>query len=185
MKDTWIKQGYIFFAEGGPFALKIERISKAINKNKSGFYHYFSDLGIFTDKLLEYHLSQAKVMAIKEAECESIDELIDVLIFHQTDLLFNRQLRIHRENPSFFKCFEKTAEITTPGIMGLWTKTLGLDRTPHLAALIMKLGLENFYLQITPETLNTEWLHGYFNEFKKLVREFKIAKGLTLPDVTV
>ena len=43
---------------------------------------------------------------------EEIDDLIDVLIDYKLDLLFNRQLRIHRENPDFLKYCKETNEVT-------------------------------------------------------------------------
>ena len=174
-ESTWIKRGYQTFALEGPKGLKIERLAHQVQKNKSSFYHHYSDLEIFTEHLLAQHLNQAYIIAEKESRCSSLEELIDILVSHKYDLLFNRQLRIHRENPEFRECFEKTNEITTEAIREVWAKTLGLAEHAYLADLILKLGIENFYLQITLDTLNHGWLHNYFAEFKKLVKEFRNA----------
>ncbi len=91
----WIKEGYRVFAGEGPPGLKVERLAKGVGKNKSSFYHHFADLEIFTSALLSYHLDQTKVVAGKEANCFTLEDLIDVLTEHKVDLLFNRQLRIH------------------------------------------------------------------------------------------
>ncbi len=104
IQNDWIETGYQTFALEGPKGLKVERISKAVGKNKSSFYHHFADLEVFTSLLLEHHIEQSKMVAAKESDCSDIEELIDVLILYKIDLLFNRQLRINRENIEFKKC---------------------------------------------------------------------------------
>ncbi|MEL7342383.1 MAG: TetR/AcrR family transcriptional regulator [Bacteroidota bacterium] len=175
----WIQAGYQTFALEGPQGLKVERLAKQVQKNKSSFYHYFADLDIFTEFLLNHHLQQAQMLAVEEAKCTSLDELIDRIVAYKFNLLFNRQLRVHREIPAFQQCFEKTNELTAQAIMGMWAKMLGLHDNSYLAALVLKLGIENFYLQITQENLNHEWLHQYFSSFRTLVNEFKNAKNLS------
>ncbi len=175
MKEKWIQVGYENFAFHGPGGLKVERLAKELQRNKSGFYHYFSDVELFTQVLLEYHLVQAEMIAEKEAQCDTQDELIDILVAHKVDLLFNRQLRFHRENPQFESCFEAVSAIANPAVMGIWSKMLDLRDQSYLASLVFQLGIENFYLRITPESLNHAWLTSYFAEFKNLVRAFKGA----------
>lgn len=176
MKDIerpWIEIGYRSFAQAGPGGLKIERLSKAVHKNKSSFYHLFGDLENFTNVLLTFHLEQAKIIAEKESKCLTLEDLIAVLIEHKTDLLFSRQLRIYRENKAFEKCFQKSNELTLPAVVPIWSAIIGLNDNSYLAELVLQLSLENFYLQITDKTLNAEWLENYFNDVKTLIRHFK------------
>ncbi len=185
IQQPWIEEGYRVFAYEGPQGLKVERLSKGVGKNKSSFYHHFADLEVFTNLLLEYHLEQAQLMAEKEANCTNLEELVDVIVEHKIDLLFNRQLRVHRENPDFETCFCKTNQITVQAIIGLWAEILELNDNSYLAGLVLKLSLENFYLQITSETLNHDWLTNYFNELRVLVREFKKTGNVPALDGTV
>lgn len=175
-KQPWIIEGYQTFALEGPLGLKVERLAKAVGKNKSSFYHHFADLNIFITVLLEKHLRQATIMAEKEAACTKLEELLDVLVDHKMDLLFNRQLRVHRQRPEFLQCFERTNEIIVASLAPLWSELLELPNNAHLAGLVFKLSLENFYLQITEETLNHEWLRNYLHELRTLTRAFKNAK---------
>jgi hypothetical protein len=69
IRDCWIEKGYKIFAYEGPMGLKIERLAKIVGKNKSCFYHLFADLQVFTSVLLDYHLQQAKIVALKESAC--------------------------------------------------------------------------------------------------------------------
>lgn len=173
IEKPWIELGYEFFALEGPTALTVEGMSKKMGKNKSSFYHHFGELDIFINTLLRYHLDRAKIMAKEESECATLDEFIDTILDHKTDLLFSRQLRVHRTNPEFAKCFEKVNEISIPAILGLWAELLGLQDKSFLSGLVFNLSLENFYLQITEQTLNKTWLMEYFSELNTLVNEFK------------
>lgn len=184
-KQPWIEIGYQSFAYEGPHGLKVERLASGVEKNKSSFYHYFADLEVFTNHLLRYHLTQAGVIAVKESQCQTIDDFIDVLVEHKFDLLFNRQLRVHRENPDFESVFCRTNEITGQAIARVWPKLIGLEKHNHLAELLFKHSIENFYLQITDETLNRPWLRQYFDSLLLLVREFKKTGNVPALDGSV
>lgn len=181
----WIEKGYQVFAYEGPGGLKVERLAKGIGKNKSSFYHHFADLEIFTSLLVDHHLSQAYIMAEKEMNAANLEELIDIIHDHKIDLLFNRQLRVHREVKEFETCFMKTNEITGKAMAGIWAQAIGLQDNSYLANLVLKLSLENFFLQITDETLNPDWLHNYFQELRRLVQAFKNSDSLASLDGSV
>jgi len=93
-------------------------------------------------------------------------------------LLFNRQLRIHRETPAFQACFQKTNEISLPGILPVWGKILGLEDNHYLAKMVLMLSIENFFLQITDATLNQAWLSDYFMKIKRMVSLFKQTNSI-------
>lgn len=172
-KLPWILAGYQDFAKEGPGGLKIERLSRKVAKNKSSFYHYFADPEVFTNHLLRYHLEQAKILAEKESRCKDLKELIEIILEHQEDLFFNRQLRINRSNPDFEMCFNQTNVITIPEFLKVWTKIIGLDDQTDLAASFLKLSMGNFFLSITPEDLSRDWLFSYFEQLLEVVDAFK------------
>lgn len=169
-KDIWIKTGYEMFALSGHSGLKIEPLAKRVGISKSSFYHHFADLELFTDQLLEYHLAQASIIAKKEQAAQTIDgDLINILVDHRIDLLFNRQLRIHREQRNFAEALSKSNQIVGNAFVLLWVKDLNLKLTQRQLESIFELALENFYLQINSENLNHHWLSAYFTNLKKLV----------------
>ncbi len=181
VEKPWIENGYRIFAYDGPKELKIERIAKAIGKNKSSFYHLFADLEVFNLRLLEYHFEMAGEMVAKEAKANSEEELVNVLVEHKLDLLFNRQLRVHRENPDFDKCFNRINELFLPTSIPLWKKIIGLPENNALAGMVLQLSLENFFIQITDETLNKNWLHEYFAGIRQMVKTFRqLDQGVPL-----
>jgi AcrR family transcriptional regulator len=167
---SWLQAGYELFAAAGPAGLKIEVLAKQVGISKSSFYHHFADLEIFRDLLLAYHVRQAHRLAEKEAACACINPaLITVLLAHKTDLLFHRQLRVHRHNQLYSQYL---AEASAPGaraFIGIWEKELGLELAPHLLGSVYQLALENFFLQLTEATLNREWLSTYFDQLTRLV----------------
>lgn len=173
-KISWILCGYEIFSKVGPNGLKIEVLARKVNKSKSSFYHYFADIEIFTEILLEYHLEKAEIISKRESECKSVNpELLNVLIEFKQDLLFNRQLRINRNKVIFKNCFEKSSEKVAKSIVEIWAKELNIKNNSYLAEIILKLSLENFYLQITEETMTFDWLQNYFKEFQNMVKEFE------------
>ena len=173
IERSWIEKGYRVFAYEGPSGLKIERLSKEVGKNKSSFYHLFADLEVFTERLLTFHFQQAKIIADKESISKNERELIDIILDHKIDLLFNRQLRIHRDTPDFKSCFNKINQISIPAMLPVWKKIIGVSENTSLAQMVLMLSLENFFLQITDETLNETWLKTYFATIREMILHFR------------
>ncbi len=173
IKQPWILEGYNLFSKDGPKGLKVEVISRIVNKSKSSFYHHFADIECFIEELLALHLERAKIIAERERSCKSIDPaLINLLLEVKQDLFFNRQLRVNRSNPAFKQCFGKANQLVGDAFLEVWTKEIGLENKPKLAEIFFGLVLENFYLQLTEETLTHEWLSDYFKNIRLVVNEF-------------
>jgi AcrR family transcriptional regulator len=170
-KELWLNVGYEIFGRLGPKQLKIEKIAQKVGISKSSFYHHFADLDIFIEHLLEYHIRQSQVIAEKEKKAQNIDpELIQVLIEHKSDLLFNRQLRVNRENKVFAKILEESNRIVGGVFVAIWIRDLSLNITQKQIEGIFELALENFYLQINAENLNYDWLSAYFSNLKRIIQ---------------
>lgn len=177
IEKAWLETGYKYFAYEGPKGLKVERLAKEVGKNKSSFYHLFADLEAFTESLLEFHLSRAKNISAKESIAKNEDELISIITEHKIDLLFNRQLRIHRDNRTFKKCLSRINQFSIQGLLQVWKNIISLSENGPLAQMVLHLSLENFYLQITEETLNEPWLKSYFANIRQMVLLFKQSKN--------
>ncbi len=174
--DIWIKTGYETLAYSGLKGLKVETLAKKVGISKSSFYHHFADLEVFINFLLNYHLEQSYVLAEKEKKCKTINpELIDTLIEHKTDLLFNRFLRINRENRTYNETLTKSNQIVGNYFVLIWVNDLKLNLSPNQLQGLFELALENFYLKITPELLNKKWLTEYFDNLKKVIENFGSA----------
>jgi AcrR family transcriptional regulator len=173
-KQAWILCGYRLFAQAGPNGLKVEVLARAVGKNKSSFYHHFADLEVFTEILLSYHLERSAIIADRERQCKQVvPELLHLMVEVKEDLLFNRQLRINRNVSQFRQCFETASQEVGAAIIGIWAEALGLSGNSPLALMVLNLSLENFYLQITEETLTYEWLLSYVKGLQSMVQAFK------------
>ncbi|GGD79709.1 hypothetical protein GCM10011514_49630 [Emticicia aquatilis] len=172
-RELWIKTGYEIFALSGQSGLKIEPLAKKVGKSKSSFYHHFADLELFVEELLKHHLEQSLVIANKERNATTINpDLIAIIVEHKTDILFNRQLRIHRDRKIFADILTKSNEIIGNGFVIVWVKDLGLSLSQKQLESIFELALENFYLQINAENINHQWLFGYFTRLKQIIENF-------------
>lgn len=173
-KQPWIEQGNLLFSLSGPSVLKVEVLARDVGKSKSSFYHHFADMDLFIDCLLRHHMQQVHLIAAREAACRNVDpELLEVLVEFKLDMLFSRQLRIHRDVPAYRNCYEETNRHAVQSIIDIWADTMGLSEKSYLATMVLQLTMENFFLQITEETLNMQWLKAYAQELKVMVREFK------------
>jgi AcrR family transcriptional regulator len=174
IKQPWIVAGYEIFSNEGPKGLKVEVIARKVKKSKSSFYHFFADIDCFVEELLAHHLLQTKIIAEREKLCKNIvPELLNILLEVKQDLLFHRQLRINRHIPNFKKCFEDAHKEVEEVILKIWSDTLDLSNQTYIARIVFGLMIENFYLQITEETLTYEWLLNYINEIRFMVEEIK------------
>ena len=172
-KQPWILAGYDLFSKEGFKGLKIEVLARKVNKSKSSFYHHFADLDGFTESLLNYHLERSKIIAEREKQCKiMVPDMLNILLEVKQDLLFNRQLRVNRDVLEFKKCFEKTDKEFENTFLDVWAETLGLSYKKHLAQIVLNQTIENFYFQITEETLTYEWLFNYIFKIREMVNEF-------------
>ena len=177
MKDnmkSWILCGYEIFSREGLNGLKIEVIARKVKISKSSFYHHFADIECFTEMLLNYHLLRAEIISEKEKLCKNVNpELINLLLEFKQDLLFNRQLRINRNVIQFQNCFEKASKKVSESILGIWSEMLNLKDNANLATMVLNLSLENFYLQITEESLTFYWMENYIKDLQNMVNAFE------------
>jgi AcrR family transcriptional regulator len=172
--EIWIVKGYETFALLGEKGLIIEQLAKEVGKSKSSFYHHFADLDIFLEKILLHHLNKSSIIAEKERKAEKINpDLINILIEHKTDLLFNRQLRINSNKSNFKELLIKSSETIGNDFIKLWLADTKLNLTPKQAEGIIELAMENFFLQINQDNINKEWLATYFDNLNRITRNFE------------
>ncbi len=170
-EEVWVKTGYDVFSLLGKNGLKVEQLAQKVGISKSSFYHRFADIGVFEEHLFDFHLRQAKIMAEKEKAVSCINpQLINILIEHKTDLLFNRQLRFNQHDKRYKEILEKSNQVIGNELIVVWVNDLKVSYTHQQLAGIFELAVENFFLQINAENLNFKWLEQYFGNLKRIVR---------------
>lgn len=169
---TWVAAGYETFAVAGVGALKVEGLAKQVGISKSSFYHHFADMEIFVAHLLDHHLRQSQVIADKEKAAQLVDpDLIQILVAHRDDLLFNRQLRFLQAQ-RFQETLQRSNAIVGHEFIRIWKNDLQLTLTDGQLHGLFELALENFYLQIHPNNLNAAWLAAYFKNLRRIALRF-------------
>ena len=69
-RSTWIDAGLAALAAGGPDAVRVDLLAKALDVTRGGFYHHFESRAAFLEALLEAweHRSTDEVLDRVEAE---------------------------------------------------------------------------------------------------------------------
>ena len=98
---------------------------------------------------------------------------VNLFIEIKEDIFFNRQLRIPRHVPTYKKCNEESHRPIEDAFMKLWSNTIGLEEETYLSKMVLNLTIENFYLRITKDSINREWLLEYLKEIVYLVKSMK------------
>ena len=52
-RDGWIEEGLRALAAGGPDAVRVEALAKALGVTKGGFYRHFADRNALLDEMLD------------------------------------------------------------------------------------------------------------------------------------
>ncbi len=72
-KEDWIKGGFRALAHGGPQAIRVEAIARALKVSKGSFYWHFNDVAALKSAMLEHWAALATYDAIAEIEQEAND----------------------------------------------------------------------------------------------------------------
>lgn len=175
----WIKAGYELFSLHGPDAVKIEKIARIVGISKSSFYHHFADMSIFNERLMEYHLLCAKALAEKAKQCnEFVPDVLQMLVDAKPDILFQRQLRIHRSNVAYQLCFERAHSMVSDEYMHLWAAMLGLENQMNIARNIFAVTTDLFYQRLTAEIFTYQWTEAFVAEIKIFINDVIKSSGV-------
>ena len=169
-KEKWIHEAYLLVAKDGFEKLTVEQLARIVGKNKSSFYHYFGDLTLFENVLLDYHLDASKHFAEEIKNCERLNpDVLNLMIDMKMDLFFHKQLRINRDKPTYKACFEKSYKIFQVAIFDKWITFFGLSNQHFFGEALLNLASENFLLRITPNNFTFDWLVAYVSEFAQMM----------------
>lgn len=171
-KKDWISKGYEICSLKGFDGLKIEQLAKAVGISKSSFYHHFADLEVFFETVFEHHYQKCSILAENEKKCKAIyPELINVLLEHKTDILFNRQLRINRGDTQVAAALRKSKQLLGNYAVMLWAKEINLSYNTCQLEGLFEIATDDFYMQINPHNLNREFITAYFQNLSKVTRQ--------------
>lgn len=170
-KSVWLQHGYDLFAESGPTGLKVEVLARNVGKSKSSFYHHFSDVEGFVTLLLKMHISRANTLAerLQQAGTQEAD-LVLLFVEFKADIIFQRQLRVHRHLPDFLTCFTEAQTAIESPMVTVLADALELSDSKPAVRTLFQFALENFLMRITSAHFTEAWLTAYFQEFHQLLK---------------
>ncbi len=174
----WIEAGYEVFALQGPEALKVEQLARHVGISKSSFYHHFADVPVFIERLLEHHVLRADALAAKASVCATFDpDFLHLLVEHRIDLLFQRQLRIRRDDAAFQNCFRKAHVRVVERVMPKWADTLGIPGQLSPAREMLEVVSDVFYQRLTNHNLSYTGLVSLLKEIDTFIRHANKSQG--------
>jgi len=177
-EQPWIEAGYAVFALQGPDALKVEQLARQVGISKSSFYHHFADVPVFLERLLAHHLLRADALAAKARGCGSFDpDFIQLLVAHRSDVLFQRQLRILRDNAAFQRCFQHAHERVVEQVMPRWAEALGIPGQLAPAREMLHVVTDVFYQRLTNDNLSYPWMVDLLKEIETFIRHAMKSQG--------
>ena len=164
--ETWTKTGYELLGMEGLEGIKIERLAKILHLNKSGFYYYFGTMESYCKTLIQYHVLQAKIVAMEIADCANIDpDLLLLIVKHKTFFLVESQLlvkgRLHGGDD-----LEEAGKIINEDLLLLWRKTSSLPDDRSILLACLNIIRHFFYARIDADNVNYEFLHSLTSEVK-------------------
>jgi len=158
--DTWLKAGYKLLGTEGIEGIKIERLAKILDLNKSGFYHYFGTMEGFIKSLVQHHIQKAKVIAEEIASCQTIDpDLLLLIVKHKGFFLVESQLLVKSRPPHADEEVDEAGKILNEELLQLWRKASTLPQDDSVALAYLNIIRHFFYARVDAEHINYEFLH--------------------------
>lgn len=173
-KDLWIKVGYEMFATKGHIGLQVEPISRIVGKNKSSFYHHFTDLEFFIDELLAFYLKQSKIILEKENNAKNFNpDIINIFLEHKNDILFSKQLLLNQQDKKFRKVLLISNENVSANYVLLLKTDFNVNLKPRGIESFFELVSNDFFLQINEDNLHFDWLANYVINMRRLAKSLE------------
>lgn len=177
-KLEWIKAGYEIFGRKGPDGLKIQSIARDLGKNKSSFYHFFGDLEVYTEDLLEYHKERI-LLVLEERKRYSVitSDLIQELILFKEDVLFVRQLRIHSHVAIYHNAFLYCTDLILNLFIEVCANRLGMNANTKNTKIFLLYVVEHFFSYANEENINYEDLFIYMENVRHMITKPLLAQA--------
>lgn len=182
--QAWINVGYDLFAHEGHEDLKVERLARILNLNKSGFYHYFGTHDIFIECLVQHHHRMVDLLIKDIGNVRTFDPgYLHVLVNHMVTVMANMQLMRNRHNKLLEQTFMLVNDKINAAITTLWSEYLGLPDQPDLAMRYFDLTNALFYTRITYHNLNYDFLHQITSEMKVVFEDLIMSEPSAVASV--
>lgn len=167
---NWLNLGYELFSEEGHEGLQVERLSRILGKNKSGFYHFFGNRETFLKRLMQMHFANEEALIPRLVTLGEVDQrFLNLLVENKQTILFQTQLVKNRDIALFQETYLNVNELVENAVRPVWVRYLGVSE--DLAMKYWRLIRDTFYARVTTATFNQEWLWDFVKEAKSILSE--------------
>lgn len=166
----WVEAGYELFAYEGPNDIRVERLARILDLNKSSFYHYFGNIDYFYEQVVALHAERSTWYIADIQKCSDFDpDFLNVMVQHKMFILAHMQLVLNRHIPLFFETFQELSLKIDQSILPLWSTFIGIPNQPKLALQYFQQVRDMFFSRITVNTLEYPFLHTLAFDAKDIV----------------
>jgi len=170
--EKWIKAGYALLATNEIDGINIERLARALNANKSGFYHYFGTREEYFKNLVRYHIQRAQIVAAEIQQCDTIDpDLLMMIVKEKIFFLVEAQLLVKGKPLKAKIDTTEAGRIITDGVVALWRKQNESFTDVESALATVDIIRHFFYARIDAQNINYQFLHVLAEEIKVTFRK--------------
>jgi AcrR family transcriptional regulator len=175
-REKWITTGYELFAEEGPKDIRVERLARMLDLNKSSFYHFFGNLDFYFEQIMVYNDAQANLFIEDIETCKSYDpDFLHTMVKHKLTVLLTMQLVMNRHVPLFFENYQVVTKKIDQSILPLWANFIDIPSKPDVALKYFEQVRDMFFSRVTFDSFTYEFLHPLAHEAKGIV--FSISNG--------
>ena len=174
-RKIWIEKGYEHFALFGPENLSINKISKEIGSSRASFYHYFGDMDVFIEELLDTHWQMGQDFNTAGIEsCKRFfPDLYKLVEKYPIPLQFTRQLFFNRHIPAFNYMFNKMYSSHSHSfILTLFSEQFGLHQSKEIIGNLWVTVGESWYSRLDPNNLSAVKMQQLSEEIMNSVLKF-------------
>lgn len=174
-RKIWIEKGYEHFALYGPENLSINKISKEIGSSRASFYHFFGDLDVFIEELLDKHweIGQDFNSAGIESCKRLFPDLYKLVEKYPIPLQFTRQLFLNRHIPAFNYMFNKMyCSHSHSFILTLFAEQYSLHQSKEIIENLWKTVGDSWYSRLNPDNLSAVKMQQLSEEIMNSVLKF-------------
>lgn len=171
-RNQWVETGFELFAHEGHEGLQVERLARILNRNKSGFYHYFGTMENYIGALMRHLTKQADIVVTETRKANEFDPgFLNVMVNQSIIILATMQLVRNRNVPLFTETFRQVTHKIDQALLPLWVTHIGITNNPDLALRYFEIVRDMFFSRITSTMLNYKYLHNLAHEARTIVLE--------------
>jgi len=185
-KERWIEAGYDLFASEGLKEIRIERLARDLDLNKSSFYHYFGDIDHFFENIIQHHKECAERYIMEIGNCRKFDpDYLHVMLRYRQNMRLHLQLLSHRDKPGFLIAHREINRKVDQKLNPLWVAFMDMQNMPALAMKYFQFVRGRFYANFDIENMDYESLHSISIEARDLIRAMKEVPDHNLSGIKV